>query len=497
MDKFDVVIIGGGLGGLSCGAILSKEGLSVCILEQQKHIGGCLQSFKRKGYSLDTGMHYVGSLSEGDTMYQYFKYFGILDKIRYQKLDTDGFDVINLGKGKEYSHAIGYDRFIDTLSQSFPEEREAISEYVSILQRIGKNIKPDILKKGHISSGGEEYMGISAYQTIDKLFKSDLLKNVIAGNIPLYGYDKNKSSLYEHGMIHNSNIEGAYRFVGNTQHVADAFCDVIKANGGQVICDSEVTGIDVEGGKINSVEINNETIIETKNVISAIHPVLTMSLLRNNTVIKKAFMTRVNSLENSFGLFTTYLLLKPNTFKYINRNYYLYNSPDVWNKFADYKSCNIPVILFSCQNNGDSEYASVITLMTPMDFSSLSKWEGSKVGQRPAEYIEFKERYTNAMIEFVSKYFHGLKSCIQYIYSTTPLSYKDYNSMPQGSAYGIIKDFNNPMITHLSQRTKINNLYLTGQNLNVHGCLGTTVSAAVTCSEIIGKEYLAKKIGNE
>ena len=57
MDKFDVVIIGGGLGGLSCGAILSKEGLSVCILEQQKHIGGCLQSFKRKGYSLDTGMH--------------------------------------------------------------------------------------------------------------------------------------------------------------------------------------------------------------------------------------------------------------------------------------------------------------------------------------------------------------------------------------------------------------------------------------------------------
>lgn len=172
MDKFDVVIIGGGLGGLSCGTILSKEGLSVCILEQQKHVGGCLQSFRRKGYSLDTGMHYVGSLSEGDTLYQYFKYFGILDKIRYQKLDTDGFDVINLGNGKEYSHAIGYDRFIETLSQSFPEEREGIAEYVSILQRIGQNIKPDILKKGHISSGGEEYMGMSAYQTIDKLFKS-------------------------------------------------------------------------------------------------------------------------------------------------------------------------------------------------------------------------------------------------------------------------------------------------------------------------------------
>ena len=102
MDKFDVVIIGGGLGGLSCGAILSKEGLSVCILERHNHIGGCLQSFKRKGYSLDTGMHYVGNLSEGDTLYQYFKYFGILDKIRFQQLDIDGFDVINLGNGKIY-----------------------------------------------------------------------------------------------------------------------------------------------------------------------------------------------------------------------------------------------------------------------------------------------------------------------------------------------------------------------------------------------------------
>lgn len=497
MNKFDAVIIGGGLGGLASGAILSKEGLNVCILEQQKHIGGCLQSFKRNGYSLDTGMHYVGSLSEGNTLHQYFKYFGILEKIKYQKLDTDGFDVINFGDGKEYSHAIGYERFIDTLSKDFPEEREAISEYVSILQRIGNNIKPYVLKAGHISNGGEEYMGVSAYQTIDKLFKSKQLKNVIAGNIPLYGYDKNKSSLYEHGMIHNSNIEGAYRFIKNTQHVADAFSDVIKANGGQIICNAQVTGIDVEGGKINNVEINNDTIIETQSVISAIHPAMTMSLLKNNTVIKKAFITRANSLENSFGLFTTYLLLKPNTFKYYNKNFYLYNTPDVWNKFADYKSCNIPVVLFSCQNNGNSEYASVITLMTPMEFNLISKWQNSHIGQRPNEYLDFKNRYSYAMIDLVSKYFQDLKPCIQHIYSTTPLSYKEYNSMPQGSAYGIIKDFNNPIISHLSPRTKIKNLFLTGQNLNIHGFLGTTVSAAVTCSEILGKEYLAKKIGNE
>lgn len=497
MDKYDVVIIGGGIGGLACGAILSKEGMNVCILEQQKQIGGCLQSFTRKGYILDTGMHYVGSFSVGNTMYQYFKYFGILEKIKIQELDVDGFDVINFGNGKEYSHAVGYERFIDTLSQDFPEERNAISEYISILKNIGANIKPDVLKAGYISKGGEEYMGVSAYQTINNLFKSRLLKNVIAGNIPLYGYDKSKSSLYEHGMIHNSNIEGAYRFVGNTQHVADAFSDVIKANGGDIICEAKVTGINVDEGIIKSVEINNKKILQTKNVISAIHPAITMSLLKKNTIIKKAFITRINSLENSFGLFTTYLLLKPNTFKYLNKNFYLYNTPDVWNRYVDYESCNIPVILFTCQNNGDSDYASVITLMTPMDFSIISKWEDTRIGHRPNDYLEFKDCYSSAMIDFASKFFHDLKQSIQYVYTTTPLSYKEYNSTPQGSAYGIIKDFNNPMISHLSPRTKIKNLFLTGQNLNVHGCLGTTVSAAVTCSEILGTKYLAQKIGNE
>lgn len=496
MDKFDVIIIGGGLGGLSCGTILIKEGLRVCVLERQKHVGGCLQSFRRNGYSLDTGMHYVGGLSEGNTMYQYFKYFGILGKINYQQLDPDGFDMIHFGEGKSYNHAMGYDHFVDVLSRSFPNERASILEYASILQRIGSIIKPDVLKTGHISSDGEQYMGVSAYQTIDRLFSSTLLKNVIAGIIPLYGYDKYRSSLYEHGMIHGSNIEGAYRFIGNTQHVADAFCQVIKDNGGQVLPDTEVTGIDVEGGKINSVEINHETILEADRVISAIHPVSTLSLLRNNTVIKKAFMTRIKSLENSFGLFTTYLLLQPNSFKYINQNHYLYNTPDVWDRYVDYKSCNIPVVVMSCQNNGKDAYASVITLMTPMDYNAVIAWENSTPGHRPEPYSAFKERYANAMIEIASSYFPELKSCVRYVYSTTPLSYRDYNAMPQGSAYGIMKDCNHPMITQISPRTKINNLYLTGHNLNIHGCLGTIVSAAVTCGEIIGKTYLANKIGN-
>ena len=47
MQKFDVVIVGSGLGGLACGTILAKEGYKVCILEKNKQIGGMLQIFVR------------------------------------------------------------------------------------------------------------------------------------------------------------------------------------------------------------------------------------------------------------------------------------------------------------------------------------------------------------------------------------------------------------------------------------------------------------------
>ena len=63
-EKYDVLIIGAGLGGLLCGAILSMEGMKVCVLEKNEQIGGSLQTFRREGLSLDTGIHYIGSLGQ-------------------------------------------------------------------------------------------------------------------------------------------------------------------------------------------------------------------------------------------------------------------------------------------------------------------------------------------------------------------------------------------------------------------------------------------------
>ena len=70
MEKFDVIIVGSGLGGLECGFILAKNGMKVCILEQDTQTGGCLRTFQRGDMLFDTGFHYVGGLDEGQSLHR-------------------------------------------------------------------------------------------------------------------------------------------------------------------------------------------------------------------------------------------------------------------------------------------------------------------------------------------------------------------------------------------------------------------------------------------
>ena len=494
--KYDVVIIGGGLGGLSCGVMLSKEGLKVCVLEQHSVIGGCLQSFSRNGRTLDTGMHYVGSLSEGQIMHQYFKYLGVVDRLHLRKLDENGFDYFHFGNGESYCHAMGYDRFVDTLSASFPAERHNLQAFSKRLQQVGSLISPSILQEGKISNGGLEYMSMSAYGQIAEYTSSERLQQVLAGNSGLFAGNKLTTSLYEYGMITHSNIEGAYAFEDGSQQLADLLVEQIESNGGEVSQNSKVSKIVLDGERVDYIELTSGERVSAEWVVSSLHPSVTFGLLENNSIYKKAFFTRINSLVNTYGLFTTYLLLTPQSVKYVNQNHYLFNNPDVWATTGEYKGHNIPSTLVCMQPSHNSEYTDVVTLLTPMPLAMCEKWMNTTVGQRSSDYKEFKASFSQTVIDFVSQYYPDLRQYIEKIYTATPLTYRDYTATPEGSAYGIVKDCRNPMVTLMPARTRIGNLLLTGQNLNIHGCLGTVVSSAVTSSEILGMEYLAKKIGN-
>ena len=158
--KYDVIIIGSGFGGLVCGHILSKQGKSVLLLERQAQPGGCIQSYRREGLAFDTGLHYVGGLAEGQTMYRLFDMLGLM-KLPWHRLDPNGFDLVTIGSDT-FALAEGYENFVDTLAADFPKEREALQRYTKMLretQELGLDQGSDGPNRGGSDHPNPSYSG--------------------------------------------------------------------------------------------------------------------------------------------------------------------------------------------------------------------------------------------------------------------------------------------------------------------------------------------------
>jgi all-trans-retinol 13,14-reductase len=139
--------------------------------------------------------------------------------------------------------------------------------------------------------------------------------------------------------------------------------------------------------------------------------------------------------------------------------------------------------------------------MAYMKYDEVKQWADtfntvSNEVSRGTDYEEFKRIKAEKLFDLVETRFPGFKAAIKSYYAATPLSMRDYIGSDDGSLYGIVKDYREPMKTFISPRTKIPNLLLTGQNLNLHGLLGVTVSSVLTCSQLLGAEYVIEKIKN-
>ena len=98
------------------------------------------------------------------------------------------------------------------------------------------------------------------------------------------------------------------------------------------------------------------------------------------------------------------------------------------------------------------------------------------------------------MLDKLEISFPGIKNSIEQYYTSSPLTYRDYTATKEGSMYGIEHNINYPMQTLISQRTKIPNFFLTGQNINSHGIFGVTIGALMTCAEFLGINFIINDI---
>lgn len=494
--KFDVIIIGSGLGGLQCGYILSREGFSVCILEKNSQTGGCLQTFTRRGTIFDTGMHYIGSMEEGQILYEFFRYLRLTEKLKLRKLDEEAYDVIRY-MDHEYNFAMGFERFTDTMLKYFPGEKEALDKYTGKLREIGESVS--LLSSGETGTNQTAYFdyfstGIDNY--LDSITGNRTMKNVLLGLSPIYAGRKDKSPLYIPMVIHLSFINSAYRFVDGGSQVSDLLAGSIQKAGGKIIRNAKVTQLNFKSGSIESVTVNNSEHIEAKHFISNIHPAALLAM-SPEAPFRPAYRNRVARIEDTCGVFTLYLSMKPGTFPYRNRNYYVFRTEDVWDA-QDYSNDNWPLgyMLHFSPSSQSPDYATAIIVNTYLRWKDVEPWKDTVTGNRGKEYMAFKQEKAEKLLSLLESDFPGIRSATASYYTSTPLTYRDYIGSPTGSIYGLQKDFNNPLSTMVVPRTSIPNLLLTGQNINIHGVIGVTICSVLTCAELVGMKYLIQKMKN-
>lgn len=497
MKKYDTVIIGGGLGGLLCGYILSKEGRSVCILEKNERVGGCLQTFDFDGRSFDSCVYYFGGYDKGQNLRRYFRYFGLADKLDAVRMDEGGFDRIAFMNGRdEFKIAMGYENFIETLAEKFPSERQALKEYIKAVRSVCADFplynpemkRADTLDKKDLHANAREFI---ASLTADRR-----LRGVLAGENLLYAGVGAQTPLYVHALITNSFIQGAWRFRGGSGQLADLLAGSIKAMGGEILTGSEVTGIIAEGGKAKSVRLADSRIIEAGDFISDIHPSLALGMIEGGD-LRKVYRERMTGLPNTVSAFLLYITLKEDRIKPASCNYFYYKDENVWDTHEYLedewpKSC---LVSFSEPEAGKN-CAGTLSVASYMRYDEVRKWENTVSGERGDGYAEFKRKKAEILISFLRKKRPDLADNIRSYCVSTPLSLRNYTGTVGGAMYGISRDCARARRTLVMTRTKLPNLYLTGQNTVLHGLLGVTISSVLTCGELVGTEKLLDKIRN-
>lgn len=495
--KGSAVIIGGGLGGLFTGAILSKEGMKVTVIEKNATIGGGLQSFTRFGEVFDTGMHVIGGMQEDGNIRRLCRYLGISDRVHVENVNPMMIDSLYFAEDRKfYRIAQGRENFVEALAGSFPDQRQNLAAYTDALFRIVDSLDMFYLRPAsdYLTVHSEDFL-MAADSFIAKYIPDERLRSVLAYMNPLYGGRPGMTPAYIHALISVLYINGPSRFAGGSILFAEALRDVIVENGGEVISGDGVEHVSSADKLITGVTTRKGRKYTADYYISAIHPCTFISLLDDPSVLPKSYRTRLDMIPVSYSAFTLNLKLRPGTFRYMNwSGYYMSTYGDIWNFGRSDREWPLGFLYMTPPEIGQGEYSTKMIITAPMTWDHVKPWENSHYGHRDAGYEEWKAVCAGKLLERMEELYPHFRDCVEAVNSASPLTIRDFYGIKEGAMCGYSKDCNNMALSQVPVVTKVKNLLLTGQNCNIHGFCGVPLTAINTCEAILGRNYVIESI---
>lgn len=463
--KQDIIIIGGGLGGMICGAILAKDGYKVTVLEQADKAGGSIQSYRRGVHRFDTGLHYVGGLAEGQPLHAAFADLGLLG-LPWQRMD-ECFDLVLIGDHR-YRLLQGWDHFLEELTREFPHQRRALQSYAARMR--------------HVT---QDDMEVNAWDYLHETFSDEMLINVVSAGAMKLELRRETLPLFNFAHAQSSYIDSSWRLRGDGDMITNHLQGIIEQNGGKVLTRKRVVQLVHDDKAVKKIITDDGAEYSADKVIADIHPKLLVELLDDNGRRTSRFIKRSIETVSTFGMFTASLVLKPQTIEYPNHNLYVYDAPDVWDFYRRGDGVTGVMISSRVPEDGDG-YATQIDIMTPMLWEESCEWKSTTSGRRGQSYKDLCRRKAMQCVKLAERAIPGLGDAVETYYTSTPLTYRDYLMSPDGNAFGTRKDCSRSMLTYGTVRSPLQNLFLTGQSVCLPGIEGVTMTAYETCKVVKG-----------
>jgi phytoene dehydrogenase-like protein len=168
-ERWDVVVIGAGLGGLTAAACLAGSGRRVLVLERHDIAGGNATVFRRHHegaeYEFDVGVHYIGDCRAGGLFPSILNSLGVGDRIEFRPLDPEGFDTLVL-PGMEVRIPMGWDAYLENVAAVVPADRAGIERYLDVLRKVG-----DETQARFIPGAETPTFDLWAHRTVAELFE--------------------------------------------------------------------------------------------------------------------------------------------------------------------------------------------------------------------------------------------------------------------------------------------------------------------------------------
>ncbi len=428
---YDFIIIGGGLGGLTAGAKLAKEGKKVLLLEQHDRPGGCATTFKRKEFTMEVGLHEMEGLYPRDHKLKMFEDLGILERVKFLEL-PEFYRFINGRQDIVIPHQVEEAKVV--LKKAFPGEEEGIDAYFWHMANAKRVM---VLNRNQ----SEKNMG----QFLDEIITSEELKLVLLGNLGYYHDDPYTLSWFYYLSAQNSNYGGRANYIqGGSQKLSDALVDIIIENGGALKLKHLVTRIDYEGKKAVGV-----TYTATRGKEKAVFSDLARDIIVNasipdleeNLLSKtdgKALATHLTGQKIGASLLTVYYGFKKALKEVGNKHYATFvfdptiktQSDILPNNKSDFSTRSFTLVDYSQVDSmlapEGKSVGAVCAVDYPSDWENLSR----------EEYLRMKADVADIITDRCEQFIPGFRDAVEYIEVATSLSVRRFTLNPGGAVYG-------------------------------------------------------------